>query len=313
MRRRAAKAGDADPGPLAGDGPESDPRVRRHLVRRLACSGHSGSFAERPARYKSPTAITSTGGDRLPVLWQLELSHYNEKVRWALDLKRIPHVRRSLLPGVHVAVTSRLSGGTVRTTPMLTLDGRVVGDSTRIIQLLERRWPEPALYPADPEHRARALELEEFFDEQLGPHIRRAVYFVLLDHPDVVMPLFMHGQRLPARLLLRGMFPILKPLMRDRMEIEPEAAELSRELTFAAMDCLERELGPSGYLVGDSFTIADLTAAALFYPVVLPPEFPYPLATEVPPAGREVIESLAARPGARWVADVYARHRHPAA
>jgi hypothetical protein len=34
-----------------------------------------------------------------PVLWQLELSHYNEKVRWALDLKRIDHVRRPLLPG----------------------------------------------------------------------------------------------------------------------------------------------------------------------------------------------------------------------
>jgi glutathione S-transferase len=255
----------------------------------------------------------SEGRDRLPVLWQLELSHYNEKVRWALDLKRIPHVRRSLLPGVHIAVTSRLSGGTVRTTPMLTLDGRVVGDSTRIIEVLEQRWPEPALYPADPQQRARALELEEFFDERLGPHVRRAVYFVLLDHPDVVMPLFTHGQRLPARLLLRGMFPILRPLMRDRMRIESVAAEQSRELTFAAMDCLERQLGPSGYLVGDSFTIADLTAAALFYPVVLPPEFPYPLVTEVPPAGREVIDSLANRTGGHWVADMYARHRYPPA
>ena len=37
-------------------------------------------------------------GDRPPVLWQLELSHYNEKVRWALDHKRIPHRRRALLP-----------------------------------------------------------------------------------------------------------------------------------------------------------------------------------------------------------------------
>jgi glutathione S-transferase len=39
--------------------------------------------------------------DSLPVLWQLQVSHYVEKVRWALDYKHVPHIRRSLLPGVH--------------------------------------------------------------------------------------------------------------------------------------------------------------------------------------------------------------------
>lgn len=43
------------------------------------------------------------------------------------------------------------------------------------------------------------------------------------------------------------------------------------------MDRLELELSASGYLVGDSFTVADLTAAALFYGVARPPEFPYPM------------------------------------
>ena len=37
-----------------------------------------------------------------PVLWQFKYSHYNEKARWALDFKRIPHRRRSLLPGLHI-------------------------------------------------------------------------------------------------------------------------------------------------------------------------------------------------------------------
>ena len=35
------------------------------------------------------------GPRRLPVLWQLQVSHYVEKVRWALDYKRVPHIRRS--------------------------------------------------------------------------------------------------------------------------------------------------------------------------------------------------------------------------
>jgi glutathione S-transferase len=37
-------------------------------------------------------------------LLQFRHSPYNEKVRWALDLKRLPHRRRSLLPGPHMGV-----------------------------------------------------------------------------------------------------------------------------------------------------------------------------------------------------------------
>ena len=33
---------------------------------------------------------------RPPVLWHFPISHYNEKARWALDWKGIPHVRRAL-------------------------------------------------------------------------------------------------------------------------------------------------------------------------------------------------------------------------
>lgn len=246
----------------------------------------------------------------LPILWQLEISHYNEKVRWTLDHKRIAHIRRSLLPGAHILAAKRLTGD-CETTPVLTLDGRSIGDSTRIIAALEERWPHPSLYPADAEQRRRALELEEFFDEQLGPHIRRAVYHVLLEYPDLVVPLFVHGQRLPAKLLVRGLFPLMKVGMRRRLRVNPEAAQDSRDLTVAAMDRLEAELGPSGYLVGDSFTVADLTAAALFYPVVLPAAFPYPRVASVPEPAREFLDPLAERPGGRWVTEMYERHRSP--
>jgi glutathione S-transferase len=253
---------------------------------------------------------TQAPAETLPVLWQLEISHYNEKVRWALDYKRIPHRRRSLLPGIHVIAAKRLTGG--ETTPILTLDGRSIGDSTAIIAALEERWPEPALYPADPDERRRALELEDFFDEELGPHIRRAVYHVLLDHPDVVLPLFVHGQRLPIRVVARTMFPVMVVAMRQRLQIFPDEAQASRDKTEAAMDRLEAELGPSGYLVGDSFTVADLTAASLFYPVARPAQFSYPSVSHVPEEGREFVDQLAQRPGGRWVAEMFERHRLPA-
>ena len=54
------------------------------------------------------------------------------------------------------------------------------------------------------------------------------------------------------------------------------------------MDRLESELGPSGYLVGDRFTVADLTAASLFTPLLCPPERPF-----APPARRPRCASCA--------------------
>ena len=67
-----------------------------------------------------------------PLLWHIPLSHFSEKVRWTLDYKRIPHIRRSLLPGLHTFKAERLTGDT-STTPVITVDGRSIGDSTRII------------------------------------------------------------------------------------------------------------------------------------------------------------------------------------
>ncbi|MBV8997893.1 MAG: glutathione S-transferase family protein [Solirubrobacterales bacterium] len=245
-----------------------------------------------------------------PVLWQLQISHYVEKVRWALDYKRVPHIRRSLLPGVHVVKTKRLSGDT-STAPVLTLDGRSIGDSTRIIAAIEERWPQPPLYPEDAAQRRRALELEDFFDEELGPHIRRAFYHELLPHPELVVPLFTQGRRRAPRALLRGGFPVLRMAMKRRFNISAESAAHSRAKMVAAMDRLEREISSSGYLVGDSFTVADLTAAALFYGVARPPEFPYPMVAvdDMPDSWREFLDSLAQRPGGQWLTQMYRRHR----
>src|ERR671914_2786624 len=96
--------------------------------------------------------------DDMPVLWHLEPSHYNEKARWALDYKRVPHVRRAVTPGLQELTARRLPAG--RTVPILQVDGRAIGDSTKIIEEIERRWPEAPLYPVDPQEGRRGLRLE---------------------------------------------------------------------------------------------------------------------------------------------------------
>ncbi len=245
----------------------------------------------------------------LPVLWQLQVSHYVEKVRWALDYKRVPHIRRTMLPGAHIQETMRLTGDT-STAPVLTIDGRSIGDSTRIIAAIEQRWPQQPLYPDDPAQRRRALELEEFFDEELGPHIRRAFYFEVLPRPDLLVPLFTEGDPAAAQ-TLSELLPLLCAGIEQIFVVNAETAAESRAKTVAAMDRLERELSPTGFLVGDSFTVADLTAAALAYPVARPPEFQYSLVAEddLSDSFRAFHDSLAQRPAGQWVADMYRRYR----
>jgi glutathione S-transferase len=105
---------------------------------------------------------------RPPLLWHLPISHFSEKVRWALDWKRVPHRRRVMPPGLHPLAGLMLTGGRGYTMPVLVADGQRIADSTDIIAWLEERFPDRPLYPADPGDRTRALELEDWFDENLG-------------------------------------------------------------------------------------------------------------------------------------------------
>jgi len=244
----------------------------------------------------------------LPVLWHLEPSHYNEKACWALDYKRVPHVRRAVTPALQELTARRLRAG--RTVPILELDGRAIGDSTRIIEELERRWPEPPLYPADPKHRRRALELEEYFDEDCGHDIRRVLFNDNLSEPEKLVGIF-SGPDHPSVAVLKALSPVLAPILRWRYDVHPERVEKSREIVRAAFDKVAAEAGPGGHLVGDSFSVADLTAASILGLIVVPPEFPY---IKLPPDERaaqfrEFRSSLEDTPGFKWVEEMYARHR----
>ena len=87
-------------------------------------------------------------------------------------------------------------------------------------------------------------------------------------------------------------------------------AELAKAKILAAFDRLESELGRAITSSATSFTVADLTAASLLYPLVQPPEGP---SLPPPPEGFErFCAPLKERPGYRWVQDMFRRHRKPA-
>jgi glutathione S-transferase len=247
-----------------------------------------------------------------PILWQLEISHYSEKVRWALVHKGVTHRRRSLLPGMHIPFALWLTRGASKTLPILQLDGRTIADSTAILAALEERYPERALYPADPAQRHRALELEDFFDEEVGPHTRLLAFHELIGEPAVfaeVASAAVPGPLGKAKGLI-GAYGRVYTSLRWGAD-EAAAAETARVEIAAAFDRIEAELAASGgdFLVGDSLSVADITGASLLYPLVEPKEGPLPTGTPAPRAFADFRASLADRRGFQWVEEMFRRHR----
>ncbi len=196
------------------------------------------------------------------------------------------------------------------TLPVLDLDGQRIVDSTAIIAALEQRQPEPAIYPADAEQRRRALELEDYFDESAGHDMRRvgfwearqhlgyAVQFMTTDQPKV--------KGAVGRTGLRVAFPGVWRYMSSRYAFNEEAVKRSRVTIVEALDRIEAERAGADYLVGDRFTVADLTAAALLYPLVWPREYQY----ELPDPPRwEFLEPFRDHPALGWITETWRRHR----
>jgi glutathione S-transferase len=246
-----------------------------------------------------------------PLLWHLPISHYSEKVRWALDWKRVPHRRRIMPPGLHPLGGLLLTGGQVYTMPVLSCNGQRIGDSTAIIEWLEERYPDSRpLYPSDPRERARALELEDWFDENVGPPVRQWGFNALLTEPEAVRAFAVkQTEWAQVKIPPEAFAPIARAFLALRYSTADQAGvEESRSRLVAALDRLEAELDGRDYLVGDRFSVADLTAAALFYPLVVPDEGPWqPVLTK---AFLEFQDSVRDRSGFRWVEETFRRHRH---
>lgn len=246
-----------------------------------------------------------------PTLWHITVSHYSEKARWALDYKSVRHRLRAPVPGAHIPVALWLTRGRHYTLPVLELGDERVGDSTAIIAALERRQPEPPLYPRGADERRRALALEEWFDEELGPYVRRFVFHELGRDLDSFAQFGAKAAPRAFRLMGRAGTTYAAALVGMRYHARSDdGAQAARAKIIAALDRLEAELGAGDYLVDDSFSVADLTAAALLYPLVRPPEA-YMTIDRMPGPVEHLRAQLRERPGYRWVEEMFRRHRHP--
>jgi len=194
------------------------------------------------------------------LLLQFSTSHYCRKARLALGYKQIPYQVENLTPGLHILRVKPLSGK--KTVPVLLPQQKncpaVVADSTEIIRFLEGYHPNPPLYLANEQQQKEALQLEDYFDEFIGTSARFVYYQFRANEGKHIDPSWM------SQLVIM--------IVRSQYGINADSAKLASQKIDEAIAMLS-ERWQNGYLIGDRFSVADLTAAALLSPLGLIPSY----------------------------------------
>lgn len=240
-------------------------------------------------------------------LYQFECSHFCEKARWALDYKGVSYKAKNLVAGPHQLITGKLAQKTC--VPIIVDAGKTVQDSTAIINYLDQTYPDQPLTPLDENNAKEALEWEEYFDDEIGITIRLWFYYYALQNRNLATKFLLRGAPWYGRPLYAFIFPKLRSLMEDMMEISSENARKSEKRFVAACDSLNKELEDRQYLVGNSFSRADLTACALLQPLVFPDS---DISTQLPQAVTEFRNGSLHDRFFTWVSEIYKTHRRTA-
>ena len=161
------------------------------------------------------------------------LSLFSWKVAIALDEKGIVHEREFVAftqaAGYQPRHPAVLAANPRRQVPVL-LDGDLaLYDSTVIFEYLEELYPNPPLYPATPQDRARCRLLELDADEILFAPVRKLLFRTEPPHEDAAV--------------------------HDHRVVEGKAAEGEIAARFADLDV---RLGLGKFFCGETPTIADI-------------------------------------------------------
>ncbi|HEY9839688.1 MAG TPA: glutathione S-transferase family protein [Candidatus Obscuribacterales bacterium] len=239
-------------------------------------------------------------------LLTIPFSHYCEKARWALDLSGLPYVEEKHAPMFHYAYHRYYGAGP--TVPALVTDQGVLSDSSDILEFVYRHGVN--LYPRS--HAAEVHSWEDRFDESLGPWSRVWAYANILPHPELLPQLLgtcpLHEQR-----LAKPFFGFFATQLRRIYGVRPGQDQKALGEITAIWDQTDRLLRDGrAYLVGETFSAADLALGALGGPLVLPPEygFSFPPLEDLPEKMQERIRQFRETPTGKHILRIYRRHRH---
>lgn len=240
----------------------------------------------------------------------IAVSHYCEKARWALDWLKVPYIEESHAPIFHRLTTRRLRGKSV---PLLVTDSGVFTDSRDILHHIDATSPiERRLYPTDSQLRQEVEQLEELFDTKLGVHIRQWGYYYRINDRPALQQMWHKGANQLEQVGVNIAFPLMRQMVQRAYDVSASTAASSLAEVRQIFDLVSQRLASDrSYLVGDNFTAADLTFAALAAPALRPKEHPIQLA----PIGKineemaAVIKELRKSAAGKFALRLYKEHR----
>jgi glutathione S-transferase len=191
-------------------------------------------------------------------LFSYNVSPYAAKVRAVLQYKRLPFEERMVHP-LDRGEVLKLSGQIA--VPVVVSDGKVVADSTRIVAWLDEQFPDRPVLPRDPALRARALLIEEGFDEGLGRIVQPVRWMIAANARRTAARFrsaYAPGFSQDVRMGIVTTF--LRVDMRrkygSRMLSTPPAAALLERLG-ELLDTVDAALTETGWLAGPAPSVAD--------------------------------------------------------
>mmetsp|Transcript_3427 Transcript_3427/g.5677 ORF Transcript_3427/g.5677 Transcript_3427/m.5677 type:complete len:359 (-) Transcript_3427:147-1223(-) len=208
----------------------------------------------------------------------IRVSHFCEKARWALDLlddnddSPYYYTEDCHPPGFHSFESVAASNDNGSATPMIVCgdddDDEVVYKSDCIAEKLC-----PELYPADLAEEIKAVEKD--LGNRLGATVRCYAYHSLLqdEHYGTLACIATPDCSKVEQWLFEKMLPNgINKKIRKLMGVNAESAALSQQTIIELFAEISAKLEKQDYLVGNQFTAADLTFAALSNPLLRPPE-----------------------------------------
>lgn len=241
-------------------------------------------------------------------LYTFAMSHYSEKVRWTLDHTQIPYREICMTPVFHMVPALRMGRRGQTTLPVLQTADDAVQDSPRIVTWLgQHRGPLDVL-PI--QHEQAVREVERRFDA-IGKDVARFLYANSFGTADAHIVKLWTDHATPAQAaFIRLGYPLIRWGFKRKLHINASRAALARKRITEVMDWLEQQLaGRKTYLVGDTFTVADITAASLLAPIACPAQHPVYGDTAYQAGMVAAIEPWRNRPALYWVRKIYDMHR----
>ena len=241
----------------------------------------------------------------------IAVSHYCEKARWALEWLKIPYVEESHVPIFHRLATRRY--GTKGVPVLITATG-VFKDSTDILHHIDGiSQAQQHLYPTDPKLRQEVEQLEELFDSKLGVHIRRWGYYYRVDDREAMREMWCEGASRIEKVGFDFAFPLMSRIVRRVYNVSAANAASSLQEIKQIFELVGDHLADDkrGYLVGESFSAADLTFAALAAPILRPKNHHITkfLRKEIDPQMAEVVLELRQTKAGKYALRQYREHR----